>query len=89
MLIPSMLRALQALGQHLIVRDFNLHYPLWGRPSVTQMHTAAEALTNGIIEYQLQMLLPPGTITREKNNEQSTLDLALATEVLASRVIVC
>ena len=46
-------------------------------------------LTDGIIEYQLQMLLPPGTITREKNNEQSTLDLTLATEVLASKVVAC
>jgi hypothetical protein len=33
--IPSMLTALQAPGQHLIVGDFNLHHPLWGGPNVT------------------------------------------------------
>jgi hypothetical protein len=53
------------------------------------MHAAVEALTNSIIEYQLQMLLPLGTITYEKNNEKSTLDLTLAIEVLASRVLAC
>jgi hypothetical protein len=82
-----MLRALQTLGQHLIVGDFNLHHPLWGGPSVTQMHAVAGTLIDGIIEHQLQMLLPLGTITRKKNNEQSTLDLTLTTEMLANRVV--
>jgi hypothetical protein len=84
-----MLRALQTPGQHLIVGDFNLHHPLWGGPSITHIHAAAETLIDGIIENQLHMLLAPGTITREKNNEKSTLDLTLATEMLASRVVAC
>jgi hypothetical protein len=42
--IWSMLQAAQAPGQHLIVGDFNLHYPLWGGPRVTQTHAAADIL---------------------------------------------
>ena len=53
------------------------------------MYTAAEVLTNSIIEYQLQMLLLLRTITCKKNNKQLTLDLTLATKVLASKVVAC
>jgi Endonuclease-reverse transcriptase len=84
-----MLNALQAPGQHLIVGDFNLHHPLWGGPNVTQAHAAADLLLDGMIQYQLEMLLPPRTITREKNNERSTLDLVLGTEGIASKVATC
>jgi hypothetical protein len=34
----------------------------------------------------LELLLQLGTITYEKNNKRSTLDLALATKELASKV---
>jgi hypothetical protein len=82
--INSMLEAVQAPGQHLVVGDFNLHHPLWGGPNVTQIHAAADILITGMLERRLQLLLRPGTTTQEKNNERSTLDLALATEGLAS-----
>jgi hypothetical protein len=84
-----MLDALQALGQHLIVGDFNLHHPLWGGPNVTQAHDAADLLLSGMVENQLELLLLLGTITREKNKERSTLDLVLATEKIATKVAPC
>ena len=84
-----MLQALQAPGQHLIVGDFNLHHPLWGGLDVPQTHAAADILIEGIVEHQLELLLPLGTITCEKNHKHSTLDLTLATEGLANRVANC
>jgi hypothetical protein len=45
-----MIDALQVLGQHLIVGDFNLHHPLWGGPNVTQAHDAADLLLSGMVE---------------------------------------
>ena len=72
-----------------MVGDFNLHHLLWGGQRVTQSHAAADTLITGMLIQGLQLLLQPGTITREKNNERSTLDLALATEELASKVASC
>jgi hypothetical protein len=87
--INSMLQAVQAPGQHLVVGDFNLHHPLWEGQRVTQIHTAADILITGMLTQGLELLLQPGTITCENNNERSTLDLALATEQLASKVASC
>ena len=84
-----MLRALQAPGQHLIVSDFNLHHPVWGGLRVLQAHAAVDILLEGMLEHKLELLLPLGTITCEKKNKRSTLDLVLGTEDLASRVIAC
>jgi hypothetical protein len=42
-----------------------------------------------MVENQLELLLPPGTITQEKNNERSTLDLVLGTKEIASRIATC
>jgi retrotransposon-encoded endonuclease len=87
--IPEALTALQDPGQHLIVGDFNLHHPLWGGPEVRRAHTGAELIIQGAIENSLEFLLQPGTITRAKNAEQSTLDLALCTQGLSSFIAHC
>jgi hypothetical protein len=63
--------------------------PTMGRPNVTQIHEAADLLLAGMVQYQLELLLSLDTITREKNNERSTLDLALGTEGIAFRVATC
>jgi hypothetical protein len=52
-------------------------------------HAGAELVLDGIITYQLDLLLPPGTITRERGQERSTLDLVLSTPELTSKVVSC
>src|SRR5205814_169596 len=88
--IPHLLDALQVPGRHLVVGDFSLHHPLWGGPEVTRSHAAAELLIRGMIANQMDLLLTPGTITREKhNNEPSTLDLTLSTSNLTPHIMAC
>jgi hypothetical protein len=52
-------------------------------------HAAAEILISGMVEHRLELLLPPGVVTREKKNEPSTLDLAIGTEGIAQRMVTC
>ena len=56
---------------------------------MTQIHTAADILVTEMLAQKMQLLFQPGTITWEKNNERSTLDLALATKELASKIANC
>jgi exonuclease III len=88
--ILQVLEAVQDGEQHVVVGDFNLHHPLWGGPRVQQAHAGAEPLLRSIESGELELLLQPGTITREKHgNEPSTLDLSLCTPGLAARVARC
>jgi hypothetical protein len=87
--LPDLWNALEMPGEPLILGDFNLHHPLWGGDRVQRAHIGAEPLCDRILSQQLYLLLPPGTITREKGNQQSTLDLALCTSRLASEILNC
>lgn len=83
--IPQMLEATKAPGRHLIVGDFNLHHTMWGGLAVRQSHIGATLLTDCVRTKQLDLLLEPGTITREKHKDTpSTLDLAFCTPDLTS-----
>ena len=54
------------------------------------MHAGAEPLAQSIRTRQLELLLEPGTVTREKQgNEPSTLDLTLSTPNLTPWIIAC
>jgi exonuclease III len=88
--IPQVLEAIQTSGQHLIVGDFNLHHTLWGGQRVSKNHAGAALLVSSLCTDQLDLLTEPGTITREKHqNEPSTLDLALSTPNLTPWVVRC
>jgi hypothetical protein len=73
--ILRMLEVLQAPGQRLIIGDFNLYHPFWDRSGLERAYAGTDLLFNSVIKHQLDLLLQPGTITQEKNNERSTLDL--------------
>jgi hypothetical protein len=88
--IPRVLEAVQAPGRHLVVGDFNLHHTVWGGPAVSRNHAGAALVVSSLCTGQLELLLEPGTVTREKHqNEPSTLDLALSTPNLTSWVTSC
>lgn len=88
--IPHMLEAIRKPGQHIIVGDFNLHHPFWGGRSVSQAYAGADALLCQLRTGNLDLLLQPGTITREKHgNMPSTLDLSMCTAGLTPRVVKC
>jgi hypothetical protein len=84
--IPQLQQTLELPGSHLITGDFNLHHPVWGGDIVYQYHQGANLLLHIITQFQLNLSLPPGTITREKGEEHSTLDLSLYTTDLDSKI---
>ena len=67
---------------HLVTGDFNLHHPLWEGERVERSHLGASLLLDIMLQHQLELGLSPGTITREKGVEASTLDLTLSTSSL-------
>lgn len=55
---------------------------------MTNQPTAA-GLINIIEDYQLTILLPPGTITRSEKDSHSTIDLSIASLELEDRLLKC
>ena len=86
-----MLYALQALGEHLVVGDFNLHHPLWTAPSYPHKHHLADHLLDSIRDAGAELALPTGTITREARRgdtlEQTTIDLVFLTQNLINQLV--
>ena len=80
--------ALAEEGEHIVVGDFNSHHPQWGGLGVE-----SDAVSGRILEivdhYGLELLLPQGTITWQRNEQKSTIDLSWAIQGAASRLIRC
>jgi hypothetical protein len=75
--------------QHtMIARDFNLHHPAWGGIEATQ-DLGADKLIELCDETDLDLWLEPGTVTRDQNGEQTTIDLVFGTPDLTERLVVC
>jgi len=80
-------------GQHVVVGDFNLHHPTWSRPGYQHIHHEAEELIDIAIDHGLEQLLPRGTTTFERQNEeglqQTTIDLVWASNEVSERLVRC
>jgi len=87
--LPQLKSMLTAGEEHIIIGDFNLHHPLWTAPSYLSRHKAADQLVDIVVEENLKLLLPIGTITREAHGQRTTIDLAFATESTANRMLSC
>lgn len=74
---------------HIVVGDFNLHHPLWGGERHHQHDNEAEELLQLIGEYQMELLLPPGSVTFDERGGQTTIDLAFGTPWVQQRKIFC
>ncbi|OAL73285.1 hypothetical protein A7D00_3060 [Trichophyton violaceum] len=91
--LSALADAIDRLESHkevMVLRDFNLHHPLWSaiRRRASYGPSARDLLT--IVEdFQLQLLTVPGTTTHRWQGGESTIDLTFATEDLTLRLIHC
>ncbi len=59
--------------EQLIVEDFNLHHSHWKDRRCFTRHTATDVLLDIVTNARLELLLEPGTITREAHNNRSSV----------------
>ena len=66
---PSILYSLKGLleleGGHIILRDFNLHHPLWNSPTYNKHHYIADELLDIVSEIRAILYTPKGLATRD------------------------
>lgn len=87
--IPALGEALKAHGEHLVVGDFNLHNPYWGGQRVRRSHAWSRKLIELMERESLDLTLPAGTITWERKDQASTIDLTFASEALREAIVRC
>lgn len=87
--IPRLRAALATEGTHIMLGDFNLHHPYWGGQRCFSRHAMADQLIQLVTDSRLDLLLPPGTITRQMNAQQTTIDLVFADEWITERLLKC
>ena len=75
--------------EHIALGYFNLHYPHWGGHSLRNTHAKADSLLAITKKHQMQLLFPPGTITRQEKGQSTTIDLIFVTHTLLEGVITC
>lgn len=76
-------------AQHIVLGDFNLHHPLWAGTQYQHVDSEATELIDLMDEHELDQLLPRGTITYEKKEAKTTIDLIWASHALSDRLIRC
>ena len=79
--------ALAMRGESVMVGDFNLHHPSWGGPSYPRQHLLSDNLLDIMRAAGATLALPRGTITRDYQGAQTTIDLSFVTEGLANRLV--
>jgi len=89
--LPNLRTALlaHALEEQIILGDFNLHHELWGGPTVRASDPESNDLIGIIEDFQLNSLLPAGTVTYDDKNAQTCIDLCYGTQGLVDRIITC
>ena len=74
----------------ILAGDFNRHDQLWGGDDVSPGRQGeADLIVDLMSEHALQSLLPRGTKTWQKGESETTIDLILASEELASSMVKC
>lgn len=62
---------------------------MWGGVQTRKTSVGAGDLLELIIDYQLELLLPVGTKTRQERGEPSTIDLIFRTQMILESVVSC
>ena len=75
----------------LILGDFNLHHPTWNPTAYTKHDTLSDELLELMEDHDLQLLLPPGTITYPCNTAAggTTIDLVWGNEKAEECMLKC
>jgi len=74
----------------ILAGDFNRHDQVWGGDDVSQNRQGeADPIIDLMSDYALCSLLPRGTKTWQNGGHETTIDLILASEELASAVVKC
>jgi len=74
----------------ILTGNFNWHDQLWGGEDVSRERQGeADPIINLMSEYAFHSLLPRGTKTWQRGNHESTIDLVLVSEELATSVVKC
>ena len=74
----------------ILAGDFNRHDQLWGGDEIVQERQGeAEPIIDLMSDHALQSLLPRGTKTWQKGNCETTIDLILVSEGLATSMVKC
>ena len=87
--LSDLIKALEVEGEHIVVGDFNLHHPLLTGEDYHHQHPEADQLLEILDQSELELLLPPGTITYDHRSAQITIDVTFATPAVASAVLMC
>jgi exonuclease III len=89
--LPLLERTLQVnpKEEHIVLGDFNLHHPHWTGVDNRGVEKEADELLTIAETNQLQLLLPPGTPTRQERGQHTTIDLVFATPLIAESLIAC
>ena len=82
-------KQLDVEAHHILLGDFNLHYPFWNDSLKSTHHLAADHLLEIVDNKNLSLTLPKSTITWEAKNSSSTIDLVFMSEYLAERLEHC
>lgn len=74
----------------ILAGDFNRHDQLWGGDDISPMRQGeANPIINLMNDYSLCSLLPRGTKTWQRDHYETTIDLVLASQELASAMVKC
>jgi exonuclease III len=73
----------------LLMGDFNLHHPAWGGDHVRHTDTRSDKLLELTDTWLLDLWTEPGTITRDEQGHQSTIDLTWGSMDLTARLAAC
>ena len=74
-------------GAIIMAGDFNTHHPLWNPRAYTRHDNEADVLVNMMADLELNLLLPPGTVTFPSAG--TTIDLVWGNNEAANRIIKC
>ena len=90
--IPILKRRLAAHPneEHIVVGDFNLHHEAWGGPGVSKtLIEKSEELLIVTQRWEMEQIVPVGTVTYKESTGESTIDLVFATPLLMESLITC
>lgn len=81
--------ALNVDAKHILLGDFNLHHPYWSGPSRPTQHAAVNQLLDIISKADIELTLPPSTITWEACQSYSIIDLIFLSAELIPKLEYC